>query len=60
MGSEVAASQLQRAGSVAGVHRLRCFVARGTLPGSGMEPVSPTLAGGFLNTGPPGRPVCSP
>ena len=37
MGSEVAAPQLQRAGSVAGVHGLRCFVARGTLPGSGME-----------------------
>jgi len=30
------------------------------LPGSGVESVSPTLAGGFLNIGPPGSPVCSP
>ena len=25
------------------------------LPGAGMEPVSPALAGGFLTTGPPGE-----
>ena len=25
------------------------------LPGSGLEPVSPALAGGFLNTAPPGK-----
>ena len=25
------------------------------LPGSGIEPVSPALAGGFLTTGPPGK-----
>ena len=29
------------------------------LPGSGLEPVSPALAGGFLTTAPPGKPsVC--
>ena len=25
------------------------------LPGPGLEPVSPALAGGFLTTGPPGK-----
>ena len=29
------------------------------LPGPGVEPMSPALAGGFLNTGPPGKP-CVP
>ena len=29
------------------------------LLGSGMEPGSPALAGGFLTTEPPGRPICS-
>ena len=27
------------------------------LPGPGLEPVSPALAGGFLTTAPPGKPV---
>ena len=27
------------------------------LPGPGIGPVSPALAGGFLTTGPPGRPL---
>ena len=26
------------------------------LPGAGLEPVSPALAGGFLTTAPPGEP----
>ena len=26
-------------------------------PGAGTEPVSPSLAGGFLTTGPPGKPI---
>ena len=26
------------------------------LPGSGLEPMSPALAGGFLTTAPPGKP----
>ena len=28
------------------------------LPGPGLEPVSPALAGGFLTTVPPGKPGC--
>ena len=28
------------------------------LPGPGLEPVSPALAGGFLTTAPPGKPQC--
>ena len=27
------------------------------LPGPGLEPVSPALAGGFLTTAPPGKPM---
>ena len=29
------------------------------LPGPGIEPVSPALAGGFLTTVPPGKPLLS-
>ena len=29
------------------------------LPGPGLEPVSPALAGGFLSTAPPGKPHLS-
>ena len=29
------------------------------LPGPGFEPVSPALAGGFLTTVPPGKPIIS-
>ena len=29
------------------------------LPEPGLEPVSPTLAGGFLTTAPPGKPIVS-
>ena len=28
------------------------------LPGPGLEPVSPALAGGFLTTAPPGKSLC--
>ena len=28
------------------------------LPGPGIEPMSPALAGGFLTTGPPGESTC--
>ena len=28
------------------------------LPGPGLEPMSPALAGGFLTTVPPGKPQC--
>ena len=27
------------------------------LPGPGLQPVSPALAGGFLTTAPPGKPI---
>ena len=30
------------------------------LPGPGLKPVSPALAGGFLTTAPPGEPCPSP
>ena len=30
------------------------------LPGPGLEPVSPALAGGFLTTAPPGKPNVTP
>ena len=43
-------------GSVAVAHGLSCPTAGGILvPRSGIEPVSPTLAGGFLTNGPPGK-----
>ena len=32
-------------------------MARGELPGSGIEPVSLALAGGFFTTEPPGKPA---
>ena len=37
---------------------LRAQLLRGMwdLPGPGLEPVSPALAGGFLTTAPPGKP----
>ena len=37
-------------------HGLSCSAACGNLPGPGLEPVSPALAGGFLTTVPPGKP----
>ena len=40
-------------------HGLSCSAARGNLPGPGLEPVSPALAGGFLTTVPPGKPESS-
>ena len=36
-------------------HGLSCSVACGNLPGPGMEPMSPALAGRFLSTVPPGK-----
>ena len=36
-------------------HGLSCSVAHGNLPGPGLEPVSPALAGRFLSTEPPGK-----
>ena len=48
MGSRAQAQQLWRTGFVAPRHA--------GLPGPGLEPVSPALAGGFLTTLPPGKP----
>ena len=45
VGSSAQAQQLWCPGFVALQHR--------GLPGAGIEPVSPALAGGFLTTGPP-------
>ena len=33
------------------------FPSPGDLPNSGIEPVSPALAGGFFTTEPPGKPI---
>jgi len=33
------------------------FPSAGDLPGPGIEPASPALAGGFLTTEPPGKPL---
>ena len=57
MGSAVVACGLQSAGSVVVVHGLSCSPARGIFPDPGLERVSPALAGGFLTTEPPGKPL---
>ena len=41
--------------SVVVAHRLH---GMWVLPGPGLKPVSPALAGGFLTTAPPGKPQC--
>ena len=48
--------QLQSAGSVVVVHGLQLLRGMQDLPGPGLEPVSPALAGRFLTTVPPGKP----
>ena len=60
--SEVVARRLSSCGSRALEHRLSCCGARAQflcgmwgLPGPGIKPVSPALAGGFLTTAPPGK-----
>ena len=60
--SVVVAHGLSRCGSWALEHRFSSCGARASLlhstwdlPGPGIEPVSPALAGGFLITGPPGK-----
>ena len=35
------------------------FILQGNLPDPGTEPASPTLAGGFFTTDPPGKPFSS-
>ena len=47
---------LERVGSGAAAHGLSCPVACGILvPRPGIEPLSPSLEGGFLTSGPPGK-----
>ena len=46
------AQALGRQASVAVAYGLSCSSTLGNLPGPGIKPVSPTLAGGFLTTGP--------
>ena len=54
-GSGAVACRLQSAGSVVVVHGLSCSTACRILPGPGLKPLSPALAGGFLTTVPPGK-----
>ena len=51
--SLVAAPGLQSTGSVVVVPGLSC--STWNLPGPGIKPMSPVLAGRFLTTGPPGK-----
>ena len=51
--------RLQSTGSIVVVHRLSCSAASRRLPGLGIEPVSPALAGRFFTTEPPGKPCKS-
>ena len=62
-GFSLCGTWLSSCSSWAPEHRLsrcgaRAWMLRGMwdLPGSGVEPVSPTLAGRFFTTGPPGKP----
>ena len=47
--------RLQSVGSVLVAHRLSCPAACEIFPDQGLNPWSPTLAGRFLTTGPPGK-----
>ena len=65
--SAVLVHGLSSCGSWALEHRLNRFGAQAwlprgmwDLPGSGIEPISPTLAGRFFTTEPPGKPAPSP
>ena len=56
VGSVVAAPSLESTGSVVVGYKLSWLHGMWDLPSSGIEPVSPTLAGGFFTTEPPGAP----
>ena len=43
--------------SVVMAHGLSLLHSMWDLPGPGLEPMSPALAGGFLTTAPPGKPL---
>ena len=56
LGSVVVAHGPQSAqASIVVAQGLSCSMACGDLPGAGIEPVSPALAGGYLTTAPPGK-----
>ena len=48
---------LQSTNSAVVVHGLSCYVASWNLPGLGIEPMFPALAGRFLSTVPPGNSI---
>ena len=48
-------TQIIEPGSVVVAHGPSCIHGMLNLPGPGVEPVSPALAGGFLSTAPPGK-----
>ena len=56
MGSGVAVLWLWSTGSAAVGHSLNCSVALWDPPRSGIEPVSPALAGGFFTPEPARKP----
>ena len=56
MGSVAAAPRPQRTGSIVVVHGLSCSTASWDLPKSGVEPVSPAVAGGFFTPSQQGSP----
>ena len=50
------ARALEPVGSAVVAHRLSCpECSMWNLPGPGIEPMSPALAGGFITNGPPGK-----
>ena len=54
--SLVAEHRLQTRRLSSGGSRAQLLCGLWDLPGPGLEPVSPALAGGFLTTAPPGKP----
>ena len=60
VGSGAGAPELESTASVVVVQGLSCSEACGNLLGSGIEPVSPVLAGKFFTTEPPEKPKATP
>ena len=58
--SGAGAPELESTASVIVVQGLSCSEACGNLLRSGIEPVSPVLAGKFFTTEPPGKPKATP
>ena len=59
MGSIVAAPRPQSTGSIIAAHGLSCSHCMWDLPGPGIKPLSPALAGRFFTTEQPGKPQAS-